>query len=253
MIFKESFHFIPSGIAHIPAFIGLNGTSKNSPVVIMCHGFTGTKTEKCRHFYRIARLLIQENIIPVRFDFSGFGDSTAPSTMFSLSNAVDDIRAVLGFLRDQGIGSHSRVSILGYSLGGLIAARAAAEGIPVRSLCLMSAVEHFMLSKQEQKHLESEKSTTFWYKGYELSISFLEELLNTRGRDYIAELTIPVQLINGSDDDVVDKKHSRAYEEALNDESPDPVVIKGANHYFMQKDHQQQLDSAIINFIRATL
>lgn len=245
---EEQFFYIPSTSGKLAAFVGLTDTNRTAPPVILCHGFTGTKTEKCRHLYRFAQKLAERGLLPVRFDFTGFGDSASHSTAFTLSQAVEDILAVVSFMKENMFGDVSRLGILGFSLGGLIVARALAEGLQAQRACLVAAVEHYMLGTSEQQGLDTLPGKTFWYKGYELSLHFLKELLASKGARYIAELDIPIQLINAADDTTVDRRHYAAYCDALNARSPQPVLIDGANHGFMDKIFQDQLDDAVVRF-----
>lgn len=250
---KEQFWYIPSGDYELAAFVGIPGNFVNAPIIIMCHGFTGTKTEKCRLFYRLAHTLVTAGFISIRFDFSGFGDSTAHSTSFSISQGVSDIRSVLEFVQKYYRCAASQTGIIGYSLGGLIAANAISSGLSISAACLIAAVEHYTLSREEREGLGSHAEPVFWNSGFELSMNFLDELLNSKGSQFIAGTRIPLQLIYGTADEVVPLDHLEEYKKTLLNEAFPPVVIEGAGHHFAEKSFQEQLDSTVLSFFTSTL
>ena len=46
-----------------------------APVVVCCHGLTGTRVGSCYRFVTLARRLAERNVASLRFDFRGCGES----------------------------------------------------------------------------------------------------------------------------------------------------------------------------------
>ncbi|MDX9701977.1 MAG: alpha/beta fold hydrolase [Candidatus Auribacterota bacterium] len=256
---EESFAYIPSGKYLLAAMIGTPKVSDRLtvPTVVLCHGFGGTKTEVCRHFVRLANKLVHKGCVTVRFDFAGFGDSVAPSTAFSISQAVDDIRAVVEYIKDRNIGSVENLGILGFSFGGLIAAYAVGAGLPFKSACLVSAVERFIPPKETQpasrQNENSECDSEPFHRGFLLSHKFVDEFLSCNGSSRLAASSIPVQLIHGTDDQTVPVDHAHNYASAINTGSFAPVFIDGGDHAYSDRTFQRQLDQRVVAFFSDTL
>ena len=68
-------------------------------LVILCHGFTGTKVESGRLFVQTARALQKTDINALRFDFMGSGDSSGDFNDMSPNSQVRDALEVLAWGR----------------------------------------------------------------------------------------------------------------------------------------------------------
>ena len=249
----EAFYYIPSGAHQLAAFVSQPDNLKSAPVIILCHGYMGTKSEKCRHFFRLAQKLTACGFLTVRFDFAGCGDSLAHTTDFSLRQGVDDICAVYRFLEHNGIGNTAVLGLAGYSLGGLITVRAIDRLPALEALCLIASVEHAILSAAEKFALKFTGTKTVWNKGTELSMDFVRDFASAKGAAVLAQSSLPVQLIYASADETVPAAHFDAYKKTLNAISPQPVLIKGADHFFSEKPHQELLDQTAIEFFKKNL
>lgn len=106
-----------------------------APAVVLCHGFSGNRTEFGHTFVRLGLRLAERGIAAYRFDFAGGGDSDGEYGDITVSDQVAQTLAVLDALgRHPGI-DPERLSLLGMSLGGLTVSLAAAKR-QVRSLGL---------------------------------------------------------------------------------------------------------------------
>ncbi|GEM_PF-3342846 len=245
---KEDFLRLKSGYYDIPVLISRPEGEDNPPIIIFCHGFGGNKTEKNRMFFRLASKLNKKGFTTIRFDFSGFGDSPAPSTAFSLSQAVLDLESVFVYLNKNTYGDPSRIGVVAYSLGGLVCAKALGDRLPIKFACMISAVEHFSPPEEDHKSPKRCTDTSFWFRGYEISTDFIEELMSFKGAEAIRNKQIPIKFIHGSADQTVNLTHLVNYFSALSTRDYPPVIIDGADHYYMKDNHQRQLDDAVISF-----
>ena len=251
---KEEFVYIQSGKYSIPLFVGLPPSrDKKYPVVVFCHGFGGTKTEVFRHFFRLSRKLYNEGFLTVRFDFTGFGDSLAPTTAFSISQGTEDIKAIVNWLNNEQLADMSRLNLLGFSLGSLIAAESVGAGLDVRSLCLVCPVEHYVVHRDvsEESDNDYQENNSIWYSGYELSNLFVGEYINSKGSKHLDGKKIPVQLIQGSADQTVPSDHYEEYKRVIDCEKVKPLLIDGGDHTFSEKIFQDMLDDKVIEFFNS--
>jgi uncharacterized protein len=83
-------------------------------LVILCHGFTGNKTEHMRLFVQTARALQKAGLNALRFDFMGSGDSSGEFNQMSPNTQIQDALDVLALARRR----YKKVALLGLSFGG---------------------------------------------------------------------------------------------------------------------------------------
>ncbi len=251
----ESFTYIPSGNYQLSAMIGTPSSpvKDNAPTIVFCHGFGGTKTEACRHFVRLTNKLVPKGFTTIRFDFAGFGDSIAPSTAFSISQGISDIRAVLDYMQANGIGSLYNLGILGFSFGGLIVSYAIGAGLPFRCACLISPVERLIPQKPSGDKNQQDDDTEPFFRGFKLSHRFIEEFIGCSGSKELSKADIPVQLFHGSDDQTVPVDHMQTYALVIDTAQTPPVIIDGGDHTYTKRAFQDQLDRKVVQFFSKTM
>jgi len=83
-------------------------------LVILCHGFTGTKTESGRLFVHTARTLRKAGLNALRYDFAGSGDSSGDFNEMTANSQIRDALDVLAW----GQRRYKKVAFLGLSFGG---------------------------------------------------------------------------------------------------------------------------------------
>ena len=86
---------------------------KKSPLVILCHGFTGDKYENGR-YPKTARALNEAGFDTLIFDFSGSGENERELVL--LSKQVKDLESVYRWAEKQ---YYSWIALVGLSFGGL--------------------------------------------------------------------------------------------------------------------------------------
>jgi alpha/beta superfamily hydrolase len=89
-------------------------SAKRGALVILCHGFTGTKSESGRLFVTTARALQRAGLNALRFDFMGSGDSSGNFREMTPNTQIRDALDVLAWGRRR----YRRVAFLGLSFGG---------------------------------------------------------------------------------------------------------------------------------------
>lgn len=88
-------------------------------LVIMAHGYPGTKESHNDLFGQIARMLDEDGLDSLRFDFRGCGTSSGTPEQFTLHSAHADFELVIKWAREKG---YKRFFFIGEGLGALIAA-----------------------------------------------------------------------------------------------------------------------------------
>ncbi|MDN3241567.1 alpha/beta hydrolase family protein [Glycomyces tritici] len=173
-----------------------------APAVVLCHGFSGNRTEFGHTFVRLGRRLAERGVAAYRFDFAGGGESDGEYGDITVSDQVSQVLAVL-----DAVGAHSgvdadRLSLLGMSLGGLTASLAAAKR-QVRSLALWApaaiAVDAEVTKHRQAviaEHGYDDFGGTPIFKRYADDAETIDAFADARGH------TGPVLLAAGSEDNV---------------------------------------------------
>jgi uncharacterized protein len=109
------------GTLHLPQ------AADAAPAIVLCHGFSGNRTEFGHTFVRLGRRLAERGIAAYRFDFAGGGDSDGEYGDITVSDQVSQTLAALDAVGAVPGVDASRLSLLGMSLGGLTVSLAAAK------------------------------------------------------------------------------------------------------------------------------
>lgn len=163
----ESFHWIEGGaLGRLAATFHLPEGEGSFPAVLFCHGFTGNRVEPQRLFLELARRLTRQSLAVLRFDFGGHGESEGSFQDLTLTGELQDVQAAWEHLGACPRVDASRRALLGFSLGGYLAARSAPrlEASGAKALVLWSAVDdprrrlglHFFGLHGEDKMLSGE-------------------------------------------------------------------------------------------------
>jgi len=109
--FPEKPLVIQTRQAHLSAVLH---EAKGSRLVILCHGFGGTKIEHGRLFVQASRALQKAGLNALRFDFGGSGDSSGDFNQMTPNTQIRDALDVLAW----GQRRYRKVAFLGLSFGG---------------------------------------------------------------------------------------------------------------------------------------
>jgi uncharacterized protein len=115
--------------------IGRQETGKN-PLVIVCHGFTGSK-EGRGQAVAMGEQLSLLGYSTLLFDFAGSGESDGENHDRTLSGQVEDLAAVVEWVRQEGFGP---IILCGRSFGGSTALSFAAGDQQIDAVCTWAAV-----------------------------------------------------------------------------------------------------------------
>lgn len=106
-------------------YIDRPSSEKKQPVVIICHGLTGSKDEL--HISKLADELRIRGIASVRFDFNGHGQSDGLFREHTVANEVEDTKLIYDYVRSLPWVDVSRIGLAGHSQGGFVAGVAAGD------------------------------------------------------------------------------------------------------------------------------
>ncbi len=92
----------------------------------------GSGCDKTSYAWRLVDTLVARGIAALLIDIDGHGENPRPQSFPAI---VEDANVAVAWLR----GRYGRVGLLGISLGGCVAARAAADGLAIDALALLEA------------------------------------------------------------------------------------------------------------------
>jgi len=242
------------GILHLP-----DGRTK-VPGVLLLHGFTGHKAEIHRMFVKLARKLVAHGIGCLRFDFRGCGDSAGEFEEMTLRTKLCDATVALKFLARQNRINSKRLALVGFSLGGAVAAHLVArEKTHIKSLVLISPVAEGAVILDEFATPEAVASLAQTgitdYFGNLVGVQFIRQFADMKPLREIVKCQCPVLLVHGENDETVPVEHSKMYERALHGAKRmvKKTIITSADHTFNRHLWEQRVLTETVDWIGETL
>lgn len=205
--------------------------------VVMCHGFSGMRIEAHFLFVKAARELCAAGLNVLRFDFRGSGESDGQFADMTIEGEIADALAALEVLRAEPSVEPERVGLLGLSLGGLVAACAAARDGRVAALVLWAAVgdlmEVFKLrSNWEEVEAALARQRYVERGAHRIGRGFWEDCRRVEPLAEVGSYPGPALVVHGSADQSVPADHAQRYLAALPGRDKTGHIIEGADHTF---------------------
>jgi len=239
------------GMIHLPK------TDARAPAVLMCHGFMGDRIESHFIFVKMARRLANAGYIVMRFDFRGSGESEGEFSDVTIPAEVDDARVALAWLRGQPEVDPKRVSLLGLSLGGAIAATLAGEDGNIAALVLWSALAEpsvFVAQgiAQADSHpapLGVQPSSSFDLGGHLVGEGFRKTAGDVKPLESIRNYVGNLLILHGTRDEVIPPSEAERYQQALGKEHASLHWIEGADHTYSADMWEKEVFDLTVNWL----
>ena len=243
------------GMLHLPDVAAKNSGTK-VPAVAMCHGFTGNRIEAHRLFVKAARYFAANGFAVLRFDFRGSGESEGDFEQVTVSDEIADALAALAFVRRQSVVDENRIGLIGLSLGGCVAACAAARDRRVKALVLWAAVadlREVFTTRWGDTIKAQMQAQGFWdMGGWKISKAFYEDALRIDPLREIASYDGAALVVHGTNDAAVPVDHAHRYHAALRCTKRLHLVI-GADHTFARTDWEAEVFAETLNWLQTHL
>lgn len=239
---------------------GTIGSKQKLPAVVMPHG--GPEAYDRIQFDWLAQYLASRGVLVIQPQFrgsKGFGIDYLSKGRGEWGKKIqNDITDAVTTLSKEGIVDPKRVCIMGWSYGGY-AALAGAAFTPELYQCAISIngisdVED-MLAVEKSEHGEQSETYRYW-----------QEVINKKGLDsdflksispinYVEKVKVPVLLIHGTRDKIVDFDQSDDFFDALEnaDKEVEFVKIKDEGHNFLKNESRIKTLTAIDTFLNKHL
>lgn len=222
--------------------------NKRWPLVIICHGFIGSRIGVDRLFVKTANYLSARGYLVIRFDYAGCGESTGNYGDYGLDDLIAQTRRVLDYGLDIDCVDAERVTLLGHSLGGAVAVLTASVDKRIRSLALWAAVANPLSDIKRivgnEVYEQAVQKGQADYSGYLLSRHFFDSMTGRHPFHETAKFSGDVLLIHGTADDLVPVDYCFLYQKMFWMRSLgqcDKEVILQANHTFSSYEHTRHL------------
>ncbi|WP_394232411.1 alpha/beta hydrolase family protein [Niallia oryzisoli] len=230
------------------------------PLVIICHGFIGSKVGVDRLFVKTAQELNQDQTIVLRFDLSGCGESSGDYGKTGLHDFIDQLRTVIDYACHLQQIDPEQITLLGHSLGGATVVLTAAGDKRIKRLILWSSVANpyedirRIVGKEKGRSLKNGAEVD--YCGYSLTKPFFESLSYYQPLQMAAHFPGNVLILHGTDDEDIPVKYAKEYEAAfskrLNGKATSYEIL-GANHTISNSVHFSDLIRTTRNWLENEL
>ena len=238
------------GMVHVP--------EKGCPAVMLCHGFTGSRTESHFLFVKTSRALARAGIGSLRFDFRGSGESDGEFRQMTILTEIEDARAGLDFLSSAEGFDTSRLGVLGLSMGGCVAA-SISDDERVRSLVLWSAVARFneVISEKFTPEAKRMLDELGWvdFGAHIVSRAFFEARLKADPLGPLSRSRAPVLIVCGENDETVPVEEARIYEKTASARGVRTKlhIVKEADHTYARAEKEREVIGLTVDWFRETL
>lgn len=193
------------GILHLPE-------KEKPPLVVICHGFDGSKTRK--NSVELCRALQKEGIAAFRFDFEGCGDSEGNFEEMTLKKEASDLDAALRTVLKEGDFNSKNIALIGHSLGAVVITSALKNfKFLVKTLVFWGPAfnqkELFRLWFTEKEIQDWQKNGYLIKEDTKIGKDYFRE---NRKKDWsflLSEISLPILVIHGEKDEDVPLKFSQ--------------------------------------------
>ena len=217
------------------SLVGNLFTSESKSIIILAHALANDKSERGK-LDQVAKKLNDSGFSTLAFDFSGCGESDDDT--LTVEKQVDDLKSAILFVKSRGF---ERIALFGHSLGCLVLLKAYSKEI--KTMVLWSPITNKVKYKWEDK-LSKEQLQELNEKGYftrkrknaireiyHIDKQMLEERETVDQKELLQDITCPVLIIQGTEDESIPIEDSRNAIKLLSKDSQ-LEIVEGADHDF---------------------
>jgi putative redox protein len=222
--------------------------------VVFGHCFT------CSRHTRIIRQacneLAEKDVLALRFDFSGNGQSEGEFSASNYSKQIAEMQTAAAVIGEKGA---RWIGLAGHSMGAVIAVLTAARTPTVKAVCALAGrlsglnATHFF-SKKQLHELENTGKVSFNSRGRSLQLStqFFADAKQYDLPKTVKSLQTPLMVVHGDADDIIPVQDAYLAK-TLNPEYTELVIIPGADHMFSAKMHRTQTSKLVVEWFKEHL
>lgn len=242
-------HQVPGTFAYPKA----GGNAAAYPAVLLLHGFGSTGDEVGNMYLHEAQQLALRGYASLRIDFAGSGTNPQPFTANTFDGMVADSLAALAWLSDQPNVDAERIGVLGFSLGGKLAATIGGTDARVKAMATWSgAIENgigslaFLEAYYPEAVANGHVVVDLGWRTVDLSVEWFTTMMASASLDQLAGYAGPLLLVAGEVDTTVDPDVSRHAAGASGSFDVTLRIIPGADHIYNVLTPDQALADGVI-------
>ncbi|XP_076889203.1 putative uncharacterized protein YDL057W isoform X1 [Bidens hawaiensis] len=236
--------------------VGLLHETGSKEIVIVCHGFQGTK-----EYSMMAELCIaleKQGISAFRFDFSGNGESEGSFEFGNYRKEVDDLKAVIQHFTEA---NRAVSAIIGHSKGGNVVVLYASLHQDIKTVVNLSGryrMDRGLEERLGKDYLERAKKDGFIdIKSetgellYRVTEESLMERLNTNMHEagLKVDQDCKVLTVHGSVDEIIPVEDALEFAKII--PNHELRIIEGADHCYT--NHRDELVSVVLPFLKENM
>jgi len=228
------------GILHLPE-------NKTDSLVILVHGFTGSKEGPGGLFINLAEKLVSKNFAVFRFNFRFTSEDFSEFYKMTIKGEVSDLKLIINEMSKR----FSKIGILAESMGGLISILSYDDRVKCLVLWYPAIFQREtdlgkrFLSKEAEEELRKTgfvKRRKSDGREYKVGKEFVEEIKTLDTIPYIKNISAPTLIIHGEKDEEVPFTHAQRLFSIL--KSPKKLdELPGICHAFKNKDFTTDYNS----------
>jgi putative redox protein len=214
--------------------------------LVFCHGLFSSKD--ARKIVHMAEPITGSGCAVLTFDFSfaAMGDFSE----FSILQEVEDLRRAVGYFKECGI---REMHLVGSSMGGVVALLFASEGAPfLKSLTLIATpvnMEELLETMFPETNMGSlPEEGMSMVDGIPIHNRFIREALSIDLLKRLPEIRIPVLVIHGREDTVVNTSNALVANTVLRSKK-NLIIIEDGDHNLTRDSDLTTLCQSIIRWI----
>lgn len=218
--------------------------------VIYCHGLFSSKDGY--KITRIADSIVRAGFTLLVFDFSFAGDSEGSFSELSIIQEMEDLNCALSFFIEQGV---SAIHIIGSSMGGVAATLMCSRGHSrILSLSLIATpvkLDELIGNLLPHKDLAKIHENGFTdIQGIAVHNRFFHELLELDMIKAIASIDVPVLILHGAKDTLVDISNAYLLDKHIRSKKK-TVIIADGDHTLTRPQDISSIERHILSWITA--
>ncbi|MCX8206122.1 MAG: S9 family peptidase [Candidatus Micrarchaeota archaeon] len=240
----EQVEIAVGGRAIVGDYFTANG--RNERIAILLHGFLASKED----MHALSQSLLSEGIDSLAIDLNGHGASEGAFAEFTISRAIDDVKAAVGFARSKG---YSKIGLFGFSLGGFVALAALSKDPSLAGTAVLGApVSDFegTFSKADLNEWKSGNMFNSKHLGVSIGLNYQFYTDGLQYKDF-SGVSLPVLIIHGTEDDVVPIAQSEALAKRL--KSAHLLRLDGATHNIFSNGYGPTVLGTVAGWLKTRL
>ncbi|MFB5676462.1 alpha/beta hydrolase [Paenibacillus terreus] len=241
---------------HYPRGVEKTGCQNRNSLVIICHGFVGSRIGVDRLFVNTARRLADAGHMVLRFDYAGCGESTGEYGEQSINGMINQTRAVLDYAVSCADVDPQKITLIGHSLGGAVAVLTAVRDKRVKNLVLWSAVGYpfndIVKLTGRNVYDQAVKEGEADYLGYRFTPAFFESLAQFQPFQEAVKFSGDVLVVHGTSDDVIPVDYAFLYQKVFwmrSESRCDKEIIFQADHTYSSGPERTQLIQRTVEWL----